>query len=1385
MSPPFQVRRSHIPTHVFHYLGLGILGLILLSPPLVLGGPSLTSGGGSVSPPPRAPSGFVTVAPALPPGGATELVGPLEPSTAMTVVVALAPSDPAGLAFEERLLYASGKLQPSQEFTPSELASRFATSESTYRAAASYFVSYGLSVQESPDRLLFTVSGPSAGIANSFHTQFDTYRTGSRTFFSHSTPATLPVGLPWAGVLGLGNETALRPYTTAVLPTLAFPAAGCNGNGSLVPCQIQNAYAETPLLVAGENGAGYRIGVVDRYDGAEPQTTLASDFAGFTTMFALPGGGVSYLYPVPTSTNLNATSTQWGVEEALDMQWARALAPDAQIDMTFSPDASGGLYAAVDWLVSHQAVNVISLSWGEPDVGVFNSFSTPCVVACNATSDGSYDILSPVLSEAALEGIGVFAASGDCGAADGTNGVSTNFPASDPSVMGVGGTDLAVNSSGGYLGEVGWSGNQSGAVSPGCQNQGGAGGGYSPFPRPGWQTGTGLPATPATRAVPDVSLVAGSPVMIRYNGANLGVAGTSEASPMWAGIEAVLDQNSGTSLGLLTPSFYQLLRSVQYPSVFHDILSGSNGYASGVGWDPVTGIGTPILDSLAAALTVSTPSSSTLVTSLGATPRAGPTPLLVNFRVNTTGGRPPYALYNVNFGDGNSSTAPGGIASHVYRFPGAFAATAVAFDSGSNLSIAPPVAIVVGGGLGLNVTLNVSTSTPPTGARVSFNTSVRGGVAPFRYYYAFGDGTYLNWSSSESPAHVYYAPGGFCASVVVSDSSHPVDGASSNRVSISVGGSGLPACARVTPLRATLAAGLLTADAPAEFSLQVAPSGGSPPYTVAYTSDDPYVRACQCGILRSPGTHLFKAFVNDSGIDSVVLVRNVTVYPALAASFSASTQSGAAPLGVTFHVTASGGNRTNASSTQWIFGDGSSALGATVAHTYTSAGYYLAIADLMDSGFGNASEAFLIDVEPNSSSRALIVTANVTPAVRWPAGSPVAFRAGVSGGLGPYLIRWDLGVNDSAFGPSVNQTYSAVGCLARGTCPLIVTLRVEEANGAWENLSLSLSPPISHRSSALVLSDYFPSLIGGPPPWTLAGTAQATGISLSTIRWQFGDGTTGTGASVFHVYAQAGNFTLTETATDPLGDLLVRTHAIVVVREAPTIIGGPANASGLAPLTVNFSARASGGSGGPYTYSWAFGDGNSSAANPTSHTYSIPGSYAATLLVFDRLGISSSASFPIEVYSITPVDWVFTTSPIVVAGEMITIQSQDSTICTSTSVPTCGPAGIPITIGETTNLSLPGTVIAYGQTGLGGFTNFSLRAPAMPGLWWLVGTVESADYSGRFFLEVEVVAPSPSSTSPIAGEILLVGAFVGMAVGVALLVRSRRDSRGKNSAANP
>ncbi len=830
--------------------------------------------------------GIVQVAPAFSPGSAATSLGPLPGTDPLTVAVGLASSDPSGFAAYLAAEYGVGTPARSHFLSPQTLAQRYGASASSVGAAVKYFTSEGLAVTVSPDDRLLFVDGPSSRVGQAFGTTFAEYRTVSgREVYSHSTPAVLPAVAPWTGVLGLGNVSPIVPAaTSAARPeAVAGPAAGCSSTfSSLTPCQIWNAYDIEPLLSNGTNGSSFRIGIVDAFSSSEGESQLISDLDAFGLEFGLPTGDVHFLYPVPTSTDLNASGVNsgWAVEDALDLEWARAAAPGATIDFTFSPNDGIGLYEAVDWLVAHQAVNVISLSWGEPDVGVYNAFSAPCSSACNATTDGSYAILSPVLALAAAEGISVFAASGDCGSADGTSGVATNYPASDPSVTGVGGTVLNVTSNGTYLSEEGWSGNATGAKAPGCLNQGGSGGGYAPFPRPWWQAG--LPTTPSTRGVPDVSVDAGTPATIVLGGSFASVRGTSLGTPIWAGIASDLDQHVGTPLGFIDPALYRILNGPDYLLDFREVVTGSNGYSAGPGWNPVTGIGTPIVAALAHDLGPSTLSGTGgITTNVTVRPATGVLPLAVTFSVQAKGGTGTYPIEGVYFGDGTAGFASEGSTTHVYAAMGVYAAQSYVVDSSANLSVSSPALVVAGGGGILAVDLSASNLTPTLGAPVTFTVAADGGTAPYYYSYFFGDGSFLNNSTNASVTHAYGVSGGYCASVIVADSGDPANGGLGTGVPIAVGGATAPDCQPAyAPLTVTGGPSVLTGRAPLAVTFTADASGGTGgPYGYAWQFGDGGTAnsASATHTFGAAGTYVVHLDVSDAAGDHTSATWNMTV----------------------------------------------------------------------------------------------------------------------------------------------------------------------------------------------------------------------------------------------------------------------------------------------------------------------------------------------------------------------------------------------------------------------------------------------------------------------------------------------------------------------------
>jgi kumamolisin len=1392
-------RRHKMTICPFRMIVLGVILAILLpagvsvATPSGLPSPSTSSPGAAAQPTSVGP---VTVAPGFVASSVAAPLGPMPSDSPLTVFVGLSSPDFSDLAARVALEYTPGSELFDRYMNASDFSSQFGTTPAVYARAVQYFELAGLEVTQSPDRLFLTVTGPSAEVGHAFGTSFDDYRVGNRTVFSHASPATLPAGIPWSGVLGLSNLTQMQPLGMPPSSSLSPATVSCGGGTCLTPSDVETAYNESSLLGRGVNGSGETVAVVDDYDSGETQSDLASDLSDFAGTFGLPVGQVNYLYPVPTSVPLNSTaSSGWGGEESLDMQWTRAMAPGATIDMTFSPDPDAGLYVAVDWLVAHHAADVITMSWGEPDVGTFNPFDSACAYGCNATSDGSYTILGPVLAEAAAEGISVFAASGDCGAADGTGGVSTNFPASDPYVTGVGATALTVNSSGGYVSESGWSGNSSGASFPGCENQGGSGGGWAPTPRPPWQDGTGLTDGAPFRGVPDVSAVgaAATPVATVYQGTLRGVAGTSVASPVWAGMTTVGDQRVGHALGFLNPALYAVLRGPDYAAAIHDVTVGNNGYGAGVGWDPVTGIGTPndgVLFPLLANLT-SGSGATGLSAGLRATGRFGTAPLSVTFSSSATvnGSVEDPAFTDIYFGDGNATLAPDGNVSHVYTTPGAYFAQATVETAGGWTAVSPPVVIDVGG-RPLNVSLTANATSVPTGGSIAFSSQISGGSGPYTFTFEFGDGTFVNATPSASVDHTFWVAGGYCVSVAVIDSASPTNAGSSNELAIAVGGAVPPVCAHPSALTVQVGASPpAAADVPGDFNFVPDVQGGTPPYSVAYRVDDAYAEACQCGIFRSSGSYDVTYFVNDSLNEEATATLPVTLYPELTASYTSSSLSGPAPLTAEFGAAVSGGHGVN--TTHWSFGDGTSAVGLNVSHTWTLPGFHLVLADSSDQGRGNGSEAFLVDVTNASAPAPFLLSASVDPSVNADAGPPFLFRAEVSGGVGPFLFHWQLGANDSAYGAEVNESFAQTGCLGDGQCPLEVGLAVWDAAGAEVEARFNLSTLLSLRSEALSLTDAL-GVDEAAAPYVLEAYANASGLPAPTITWTVNGLVDGFGGSFEHTFENVGHYTVSVRATDGLGDVVVHTVGLQVGLSGSNVLVGNGAANpghGFAPLEVNFSATATDGLADPIGYAWNFGDGGTGTGSSASHLYTGAGDYNASVTVSNTYGDQTTFATPVTVYSVTPVNITGALSPSsTTPSAEVRVSLAVGVTCSKFSLPGCGPPAPSLSFAWLVRGAPLSSAVLFGQyvASPNGNLAVTVLAPAVPGSYVLEVTSVATGYSGNDSLGLNVATPNsvlPGGSSGTAfpvDDALIVGAAVTVAivtVVTAVVLRKRKLGR--------
>jgi uncharacterized delta-60 repeat protein len=348
------------------------------------------------------------------------------------------------------------------------------------------------------------------------------------------------------------------------------------------PAQLRHSYGIDHIefgSVSGD-GTGQTIAIIDAYD----DPTAASDLHAFDLQFGLPDPPIFSKVNQQGGTALPATDPagkggDWELEESLDIEWAHAMAPAANIVLVEanSPYDADLIDAAVGWARSAPGVSAVSMSFGEAE-------------------DSSQIGLNPLFTTPSGHGGVTFLAS------TGDNAAPGGYPAYSPNVVAVGGTTLHADSSGNILSEIGWSE---------------SGGGISAYQsQPAYQKGA-VTQTSAYRATPDVAFDAdpntGVAVYDSYDFGSITpwqqVGGTSLSAPAWAGLIAIADQgralSGATSLDGPTQTLPRLYSMPA--SNFHDITSGNNGFTAGPGYDLVTGRGSPVADTLVSYLSAAGP----------------------------------------------------------------------------------------------------------------------------------------------------------------------------------------------------------------------------------------------------------------------------------------------------------------------------------------------------------------------------------------------------------------------------------------------------------------------------------------------------------------------------------------------------------------------------------------------------------------------------------------------------------------------------------------------------------------------------------------------------------------------------------------------------------
>ncbi len=571
-------------------------------------------------------------------------LGRLPASRPISLDVALRPRDPAGLASFVSAVATPTSPEFRRYLRPGAFGARFGATAATVRSAVASLQALGLRVGAvSGNHLVIKVSSTAGVAERAFGTALERYRLASgEVVYANATAPRVPAGLgdEIQAIVGLNDLARARSMVLApARRTLLVPtdrrsavaevpggpqpcAAASNGTsssgGPYSADEVASAYGLSNLYAAGDLGAGQTVAVVELepFDAANVRTYDECYFG------AVQGAAMAeppHLNVIDVNGKLPGVTSNEDVESTLDVEEISGFVPAATVDVYESPNTTTGPMDVYNAIFSQDRAKVVSSSWG----------------TCEAQAGGSALLAAEanLFEEAAAQGQTVVAASGDDGSSDCTDpsgyplaNTAVDDPASQPYVTGVGGSTLESLGAPGTgttaavpPKETAW--NSDGVASGGGISSVWAMPGYQLHSQPALRVvkpySSRIPCgAPAgfCREVPDVSANAdpNTGLMINWSGAGgdgwSALGGTSIASPLWAALVALADALpacGGRPIGFLNPSLYWIagLGPTFYSSTFNDVRRGNNHlpqfpkwwqYGASVGFDPVTGLGTPI-----------------------------------------------------------------------------------------------------------------------------------------------------------------------------------------------------------------------------------------------------------------------------------------------------------------------------------------------------------------------------------------------------------------------------------------------------------------------------------------------------------------------------------------------------------------------------------------------------------------------------------------------------------------------------------------------------------------------------------------------------------------------------------------------------------------------
>jgi subtilase family serine protease len=536
--------------------------------------------------------------------------------------------------------------------TAQEFGARFGVASSDLDAITGWLRSQGFQVNVVyPSAMLIDFSGTAGQVRKAFRTEIHHLAVNGEMHVANMSEPRIPIEFA-RSVVGVVSLHDFRPHPMHRLhkagPSFTFSDILGNTTYALVPADLATIYNLNPLFNSGISGQGQSITLIEDTD-----VFSQNDWTTFRNILGLSsysGASFSSVHPAPSSGTNNCSAPRViapnDAEAILDAEWASAAAPSASIQMAACADTSttfGGLIAFENLINSNAPPSIVSISYGQ------------CETVNGATANAAYN---SAYQQAVAEGISVFVAAGDSGAAgcdnsaaEATHGIGVNAFASTPYNVAVGGTDFGDTVSGtntsywnstntptfgsavSYIPEIPWNdscasyfvsayfgysptygptslcndpflgsmllstvaggGGPSQCASGSPSISGVVSGSCTGWPKPAWQSVFGNP-NDGVRDTPDVSLFAADGLWSHFyvfcwsdtkNGgaacgndpsAWSGAGGTSFASPIMAGIQALINQKTGGPQGNPAPVYYQLA-AAEYGAAGNSSCNSSNG----------------------------------------------------------------------------------------------------------------------------------------------------------------------------------------------------------------------------------------------------------------------------------------------------------------------------------------------------------------------------------------------------------------------------------------------------------------------------------------------------------------------------------------------------------------------------------------------------------------------------------------------------------------------------------------------------------------------------------------------------------------------------------------------------------------------------------------